>query len=202
MKESTEEQVEAAAQALKAGQAVVFPTDTVYGVGVSMRDAPSPEAIYRIKERDRKKPIAWLVDGPGALDTYGKLVPESVYVLARTFWPGPLTIVVRASDAVPQAFRSNQGTVGLRMPCDPMALDLIKRVGCPLVTSSANLAGNPSVYQADELDPVVLDRVAAVLYDSDEGKSGVSSTVVDCSSGHPVILREGAISIADIMALW
>lgn len=202
MEASTREQVQAAAELLKQGKPVVFPTDTVYGVGVSVRDAESPEIIYQIKERDRKKPIAWLVDGIDALDTYGKLVPEGVYVLARTFWPGPLTIVVRASDAVPEAFRSKQGTVGLRMPRDPMAIELIKQVGCPLVTSSANLAGNPSIYKAEDLDPVVLDRAAAVLYDSDEGKSGISSTVVDCSSGHPAIIREGAITIADIEALW
>lgn len=192
--------IESAAAALRAGKAVVFPTDTVYGVGVAVDYAASPTMIYDIKERDHRKPIAWLVGGVEDLDRYGKLVPANVRQLAKTFWPGPLTIIVRASDEVPHAFRSSTGTIGLRMPRNPTALNLIERVGCPLATSSANLAGGPSPHQADQLDPQLLAKVAAVVQD-DEERSGVSSTVVDCSTGCSVILREGAITIADIQAL-
>ena len=203
MAEANYVNVEGAVALLRAGQAVVFPTDTVYGVGVSVRDAPSPEAIYAAKERSHRKPVAWLVGGVEALDVYGKIVPEDVKSLARTFWPGALTIVVVASDAVPAAFRSAQNTIGLRMPHNPTALGLIEALGCPIATSSANLAGNKPVCAAADLDAAFLAKVAGTLVDeTDEGKSGVASTVVDCSTGHPVILREGAVSLDDIKALW
>jgi len=185
---------------LNAGHAVVFPTDTVYGLGIAVEKAPTPDIIYDIKERDRRKPIAWLVGGIEDLDAYGKVVPEIAKTLARTFWPGPLTLIVRAGDAVPEAFRSPSGTIGLRMPASETARNLIERVGCPLATSSANLAGGPSPRAYDELDPALLAKVSCALRDG-EMKSGISSTVVDCSTGHAVVLREGAITIADIQAL-
>lgn len=203
MAEANYVNVEKAVGLLRAGEAVVFPTDTVYGVGVSVRDAPSPEVIYRAKERSHRKPIAWLVDSVDALGVYGKIVPEEVKSLARTFWPGSLTIVVAASDAVPAAFRSAQNTIGLRMPNNPTALELIGALGCPIAASSANLAGNKPVCAAADLDAAFTAKVAGVVADAtDEGKSGVASTVVDCSTGHPVILREGAVSLDDIKALW
>ena len=93
-----------ALQALMRGEAVIFPTDTVFGLGVSVQHAPSPEVLYQIKQRSEHKPIAWLVDSISALDTYGKDIPSSAYVLAKAFWPGPLTIIVKANEKVANAF--------------------------------------------------------------------------------------------------
>lgn len=192
--------MDAAISELSAGRAVVFPTDTVYGLGISIKAADGPGIIYDIKERSLRKPIAWLVSGKNDLQKYGKVVPESVIALAQHFWPGPLTIIVRASDEVPVAFRSAQDTIGLRMPDDETALQLVRRAGCPLATSSANIAGDRSPKTADELSEDLLAKVQVVLRDN-EPRSGVSSTVVDCSTGHPEVLREGAIKLADIQAL-
>ena len=110
------------------GEAVIFPTDTVFGLGVSGQHAPSPEILYQIKQRSEHKPIAWLVDSISALDTYGKDIPSSAYVLAKTFWPGPLTIIVKANEKVANAFLSERGTVGMRMPGGEIATDLIARL--------------------------------------------------------------------------
>lgn len=188
-----------ALEALREGKPVVFPTDTLYGLGVSVRDAKSPEILYEIKNRPQRKPVAWLVSGVDDLRRYGSCVPEYVFALARIFWPGPLTIVVQASDEVPEAFRSDQDTIGLRCPAGDTALELIAELGCPIATTSANLSGHKPPMSADQLDPKLTDQVAVVLCDQGE-KSGVASTIVDCSQGHPVLLREGSISIEEIRA--
>ena len=196
---------EEAADALKRGQAVVFPTDTVYGLGVSIRATAGPDALYALKERDRGKPIAWLVGSPDDLDRYGAGVPDFARAAAARFWPGPLTLVVRASKAVPPAFRSDAGTVGLRMPGNARALALIRAAGCPLATTSANISWHPAPRSLAAVDPALASRAAAVLADDadvhDAGKSGVASTVLDCTGPRPRVLREGAITLSDIETL-
>lgn len=192
---------EEALAALKSGKPVVFPTDTLFGLGVSVLHAPSPEILYTIKHREKKKPIAWLVGGIEDLERYGKVVPDFAFTLARTFWPGPLTIIVKASSEVPEAFRSAEGTIGLRMPANETAHALIRELGCPIATTSANLSGQKNTIAFDEIDPAIFAAVGAAISD-DEPKSGIASTIVNCASGdHPVLVREGAITIADIRAL-
>lgn len=188
--------------ALKRGDAAIFPTETVYGLGLSIRHATSPQVLYDLKERDCGKPIAWLVSSVEDLDDYGCAVPDFAYILARTFWPGPLTLIVKASDAVPLAYRSAEGTIGLRMPNNQTALELIRGVGCPLATTSANISGFESSSSYEGIDPQLIRRVGTVVADSDDAqKSGLASTVLDCTHEHPVMMREGAVSVADIRAL-
>ena len=183
-----------ALDALRAGRAVVFPTDTVYGLGVSVKHAGSPQAIYDIKRRDAGKPIAWLVGGPEALDEFGRNVPQQARELAERHWPGALTIIVKASDAVPEAFRSQEGTIGLRMPASPVALELIEQLQSPLATSSANLSGEPNPRTAAELDPQLRAAAGAIVED-DLMESGTASTVIDCSQGTITIIRQGGIMV-------
>ncbi|WP_255467456.1 L-threonylcarbamoyladenylate synthase [Raoultibacter phocaeensis] len=195
-----EHNLTAAVAALSAGQPVIFPTDTVYGLGVAVGVAETPEILYDIKERDHGKPVAWLVANPEALALYGAAVPEFACVLARTFWPGPLTLVVKAGANVPGPFQSESGTIALRMPDNELALSLIGRLGVPLATTSANISGQKPPRSFDELDEVLLGRVQVAVRDGSE-KSGVASSVVDCTGDHPVMVREGGVSIADIQAL-
>ena len=188
--------------ALRSGIPAVYPTETVYGLGVAVAFAENPSVLYDIKQREQRKPIAWLVSDASDLDHYGKHVPEFARVLARTFWPGPLTLIVSASDEVPSAFRSNEGTIGLRMPNNEKALELISAVGCPLATTSANISGLKAPKTFGNLSEDVCRQVSAVLRDDDDAnKSGVASTVLDCTGDHPVMVREGAISISDIRTL-
>lgn len=192
-----------ALDSLREGQPVVFPTDTLYGMGVSVRDAQSPEVLYQIKRREKRKPVAWLVSGIDDLTTYGKCVPELAQALARTFWPGPLTIIVRASDAVPEQFRSPEGTIGMRMPSNPEALAMIEALGCPIATTSANFSGVKPPRAFSDIDPELAAQISVLLEDDDMAnpKSGIASTIVDCTTGHAVMKRVGAITIEDIKAL-
>lgn len=181
-----------ATKALRAGLAVVFPTDTVYGLGISVAHAHSPEVLYAIKQRDRGKPIAWLIGSTDDLYHFGKEIPEWARILAQRFWPGDLTLVVRAADTVPEAFRSDAGTIGLRMPHSTYALRLIKALGAPLATTSANRSGAPDVATYDALDSHIAASAGAVIPGWDVVSEGVSSTVVDASSDAPQIMRAGA----------
>lgn len=185
---------ETAVAALKAGKPVVFPTDTVYGIGLSVIHATTPQAIYDIKKRDVGKPIAWLVGSVSALDEYGVDVPGSVHELVSEHWPGALTVIVKASEAVPPAFRSAAGTIGLRMPASEIALSLINAVGNPLATSSANVSGGPDPQRFTDLSPELLAQVPCAI-PFDGMIEGIASTVLDCTGPEPRILRQGRVTI-------
>ena len=185
---------ETAVRALRDGQAVVFPTDTVYGLGVAVLYADSPQILFDIKQRASEKPVAWLVSSADDLLVYGHAVPEYAFDLAQSFWPGGLTLVVKAGDSVPPAFASQAGTVGFRMPNHELARQLIRDTGCPLATTSANLSANPAPVQACEIDAQIMGQVPVVLVEDGPTAIGVASTVVDCTGPVPVILRAGGIS--------
>ena len=190
---------EAVVAALRAGKPVIVPTDTLYGVGVSPLHAPSPAVLYEIKGRPSDKPVAWLVRSEGDIDVYGADVPEYARRLVQAFWPGALTIIVRASDAVPRPYQSQAGTIGLRMPDDELTRAIATEVGCPLAVTSANLSGQPDPHRFEEIDSLLMTRVAAAIDDSRQ-KSGIGSTVLDCTGPTYRILREGSIKNSDIAA--
>lgn len=219
--------LEEATRALAVGNAVVFPTDTVFGLGVSVSAAPGPQLLYDLKHRDAGKPVAWLVEGPEALDVYGRDVPAYARRLAETFWPGGLTLVVRASDAVPAAFQSPAGTIGLRMPASEAALGLIRAAGCPLAVTSANLSGAADTARAEDLDRALVARTAGLYLPGGVAAAGIASgcaeatpsasarfaagdrlvpppasgtasTVLDCTGEAPRVLRAGALTLDDL----
>lgn len=219
--------LEEATRALAVGSAVVFPTDTVFGLGVSVSAAPGPQLLYDLKHRDAGKPVAWLVEGPEALDVYGRDVPAYARRLVETFWPGGLTLVVRASDAVPAAFQSPAGTIGLRMPASEAALGLIRAAGCPLAVTSANLSGAADTARAEDLDRALVARTAGLYLPGGVAAAGIASgcaeatpsasarfaagdrlvpppasgtasTVLDCTGEAPRVLRAGALTLDDL----
>lgn len=219
--------LEEATRALAVGNAVIFPTDTVFGLGVSVSAAPGPQLLYDLKRRDAGKPVAWLVEGPEALDVYGRDVPVYARRLAETFWPGGLTLVVRASDAVPAAFQSPAGTIGLRMPASEAALGLIRAAGCPLAVTSANLSGAADTARAEDLDRALVARTAGLYLPGGVAAAGIASgcaeatpsasarfaagdrlvpppasgtasTVLDCTGEVPRVLRAGALTLDDL----
>ena len=191
---------DAAAKALAAGASVVIPTDTVYGIAVAVGPAASPQAIFDIKQRDAGKAIPLLVADPADLDRYGLDVPAYAHALAAAFWPGALTLVVRASDAIPPAFRAADGTVALRCPNDQRVRELIRRVGAPLATSSANTSEQPAPASIQQLEPRIAQAVAVVV-DGGPCTVGIPSTGVTCTAAAPLVWREGAIPTQEILAV-
>ncbi len=181
------------AAVLQNGGTAVIPTDTVYGIAQSVLSCPSgPAQLFAIKQRDPNKAIPWLVREAGDLDRYGMGITDAARRLAKKFWPGGLTLVVRASDEVPPAFRASDGTVALRMPDCTFVQDLIARLGSPLAATSANISGQAAPASFDEIDPHVLDA-ADIAVRGQATPDGSASTVVLCTDEPPVITRVGAI---------
>ena len=192
--------LEDAALALADGRACIFPTDTVYGVGVAVHAASGPAILFDVKRRDAGKPIAWLIGSIDDLQRYGKNLPSAACALARRFWPGALTLIVEASDAVPVSYASESGSIGLRMPANETTLALIRRTGSPLATTSANISGRAAVSRFESLDEELLASVGCALQDPVESlHSGVASTVIDCTGGDLTLVREGGISFEDLV---
>lgn len=186
--------------ALREGKAVILPTDTVYGLSVSPLHAKGPDTLYQIKQREVGKPIAWLVGDKEALNYFGYDVPLYAQRLAQKFWPGALTLIVKAHPSVPRAFCSKEGTIGLRMPHNQTVLEVIKRLGCPIATTSANISGEEPTKSFAEIEPALLSSVDAWINDNEE-KSGIASTVVDCTGIAPRILREGALTSSLLLSV-
>ena len=137
------EAINLAAAVLRDGGIVVFPTETVYGIGASSASCFGPQEIIDIKARPKNKPLPWLVEDDDALDVYGVDVPEYAHSVARKFWPGAVTIVVKAKDIVAPEFRDDRGTVALRCPDHEVVMELIQASGGPIITTSANTSGKP-----------------------------------------------------------
>jgi release factor glutamine methyltransferase len=195
------EAINLAASVLRDGGIVIFPTETVYGIGAAATSCIGPQEIVDIKIRPAsKKPLPWLVETEDALDTYGIEAPAYAHRLAQHYWPGALTLVVRASDRVGPDFRDERGTVALRCPDYEVVQELIRASGGPIITTSANISGNPAPRSFAEIEPRII-AAADLTLDGGETRHGIHSTVVDCSGAEPVIAREGAIPSDEILAV-
>ena len=144
--------------------------------------------------------MPWLVDGPAALERYGKDVPHSICALAEKLWPGALTLVVPAADDVPPFMRAADGTVALRASASPVVQELIARCGSPLAVTSANTHGKPAPISFDEVEPRILAGVD-VAVDAGETPCRDASTIVAVRDGELQILREGALAVREIRAV-
>src|SRR5699024_100910 len=190
----TENELTKAAQLIQKGETVAFPTDTVYGLGA---DATNEEAVLKIfesKGRPADRPISVLISHVDDLEKYAKGVLPEVKKLAEKFWPGPLTILLKNTHAFAPSVTVGKKTVGLRMPDNPIALQLIEACKVPLATPSANSSGRPSPTLAEHVYSDLEGKIAAVI-DGGETSLGVESTVLDFSNPmEPTILRPGNIS--------
>jgi len=183
---------------LRAGQLVAFPTDTVYGVGAPAFDADAVAAIYTAKQRPPDKAIPVLIADEADLPRIAAAVPDAARVLMARFWPGGLTLVLPKRADVPEIVSSDE-TVAVRIPDLELARALLRLTG-PLAVTSANISGRPSPGTADDVLAQLGGRIAAVL-DGGPCPGGIPSTVVDCVSQPPRVLRAGALSPAALRGM-
>lgn len=186
------------AEIIKNGGIVVFPTETVYGIGVNGLDRNAVEKLYKIKERPLDKPISLLVSDFEMIEKVAQNITEVEYKLMKKFFPGPLTIILNKRDIVPDIVTSGGDTVGIRMPKEEITRKLIEYAGVPIAAPSANISGKPS---GTNLQEIIQEFEGKVDYFIDGGKSkiGISSTIVKVIDEIPYILREGSISKKEIL---
>ena len=186
----------AAAQAVRAGRLVVIPTDTVYGIGGDAFSTAAVRSLLAAKNRGPDMPVPVLVGSWSTIDGLVLGVPKAARELIEAFWPGGLSIVLPHAPSLNWELGATRGTVMLRMPLHPVALELLRDVG-PMAVSSANISGSPPASTADQAQAQLGESVAVYL---DGGPSGepVASTVVDLTGDDPRVLREGAVSTAAV----
>ena len=198
----TEKDVNEIADIIKRGGIVIFPTDTVYGIGVLPEKKPV-ERLYEIKKRDPSKKMIALIDN---LDTVREIVDETEENMKRigkvldTFWPGELTVIFKANKKFTEKFDENMDTVGIRIPENETALKIIKAAGGIVLTTSANISGGEAVNKFEDINEKLLSNVDGVVKDTSV-LTGVPSTIIKYEKGKITLLRKGNIEIEKIKKL-
>ena len=195
----SEEQLPLAAVLLRAGELVAVPTETVYGLACNGLDKHAVESVYEVKGRPAVKPLSLMVPGAVTMDRYCRHIPAQARFLAEHFWPGPLTIVLKARDSVPGIVRAGGETVGLRCPDHPLTLSLLREAGIPFAAPSANPSGQPSPKTAEEVARYFDGKIAAIV-DGGPCGLGTESTLLDMSHTPYRVLRKGALAEETIAA--
>jgi len=188
--------IASAVSALKGGALVVLPTDTVYGIGANAFDSSAVAALLAAKGRGRDMPVPVLVGSWHTIDGLVYTVPRTARELIRAFWPGALSLVVRQAPSLAWDLGDADGTVMLRMPLHPVAIELLREVG-PMAVSSANISGRPAAVTAADARDQLGDQVEVYL-DAGPSAQQSASTIVDLTGAHPRILRVGPVSAESV----
>lgn len=189
-----------AAELLRQGELVAFPTETVYGLGACIFDNSALRNIFTVKGRPADNPLIVHISAPEQAAELARDIPPEFAALAKVFFPGPLAIVLQRNENVPAMVSAGLDTVAIRMPAHPVALQLIAAVGQPLAAPSANRSGRPSPTTVQHVLDDLGGQIAAVL-DGGACSVGIESTVLSLTGNRPVILRPGAITVAEISAV-
>ena len=190
----TDEQLVEAAEILRNGGLVAFPTETVYGLGANALDETAAKKIYAAKGRPSDNPLIAHIASMEDLAKLVEEIPEAGRKLAEVYWPGPLTLIFPKKEIVPYGTTGGLDTVAVRMPSDPIAMRLIRLAGVPVAAPSANTSGRPSPTKAAHVIEDMQGKVDMILDGGDVG-IGVESTIVDVSGEIPMLLRPGAITV-------
>ena len=187
---------------IKNGSVVVFPTDTVYGIG-AIPEKESLNKIYKIKHRDFSKKIIALISNNDILKS---IIDESeenllkIQKILQFYWPGELTVIFKANKEFINKFDETMETIGIRIPKSKIALELIEKVGGILLTSSANLSGGKTVINVEDIDTAIINEVDIVI-EAEENLTGIPSTIIKYEEGKINLLREGNIKFENILKL-
>jgi L-threonylcarbamoyladenylate synthase len=196
---ATDQNIRIAAEHLREGRLVAIPTETVYGIAADATNADAVRKIFSAKDRPADNPIIIHISDFTQLDDVVDEWPASADTLARRFWPGPLTLVLKKAETIPSEVTGGLDTVAVRMPDHPVALALIEELERPVAAPSANRFMRLSPTRAEHIEPEIADRLEMIL-DGGPSTVGVESTVVDCTVDPPRILRPGGVSRGDIQA--
>ncbi len=189
--------VQKAAEILKSGGIVGIPTETVYGLAASAYDDAAIAKVFAAKGRPQDNPLIVHISDMEMLSSVATDIPESAYKMAKAFWPGPFTMVLKKTSAVAQSVSRGLDTVAVRMPCEKTAHDIIKVSGLPLAAPSANISGAPSPTTANHVINDLSGKIDAVVVGND-CEVGVESTVVLMVGEHPRLLRPGAVTLEQL----
>jgi tRNA threonylcarbamoyl adenosine modification protein (Sua5/YciO/YrdC/YwlC family) len=191
--------VKYSAEQIRAGQVLGMPTDTFYGLAADPFNLRAVERVYEIKSRSRHKPLSLLIESVDQAEQLARPLPEEFYNLARRFWPGPLTIIVRAASRLPLKVTANTGNVALRVPNAKIPLAVVKAAGIPITATSANLSGASECTTAQQVRDQLKDRIA-IIVDGGTSPREVASTIVDLTDDDARwrVMREGAIPSQEI----
>jgi L-threonylcarbamoyladenylate synthase len=190
-------EIREAAEALREGGLVAFPTETVYGLGANALDPEAVAKIFKAKGRPQDNPLIVHIADKNDLKRLVKKIPEKATALTDAFWPGPLTLILKKSDIIPEVITGGLDTVAIRMPDNDIALALIKDSKVPIAAPSANLSGRPSPTSAKHVADDLSGRIAYIV-DGGRTRIGVESTVLDLTVEPPTLLRPGGITTKEI----
>ena len=182
---------------IRSGDLVVFPTETVYGIGTIALDSLATSKIYTAKGRPSDNPLIVHVSDFDMLKKCTKEISKIEEKLIKAFMPGPFTLILKKSDIIPNEVSANLDTVGIRMPSNKIANTIIRRAAVPVAAPSANVSGRPSGTNISDIKKELLDKVS-IMIDGGDSDIGLESTVVKVVDNIPVILRPGKISVEDI----
>ncbi len=188
-----------AAQVLREGGLVAFPTETVYGLGANALAPDAVARLYNVKQRPPAQPFSIMVASVADAFPLARDVSDSARRLMTAYLPGPLTVILASSSVVPDIVTAGSGRVGVRVPDHPLARAFVQACGCPVAAPSANLHGQPSPRSADEVLAQLAGRIDIVL-DGGPTRLGLESTVIDMTAEPPVVLRVGAVSVEELEA--
>jgi L-threonylcarbamoyladenylate synthase len=188
-----------AADQIRAGEVLGMPTDTFYGLAADPFNLRAVDRVYEIKSRSRHKPLSLLIESEDQAEDLARPLPDEFYKLARRFWPGPLTIIVKAASRLPLKVTANTGNVALRIPSAKIPLAVVQAAGIPITATSANLSGESECTTAEAVRDQLQERIA-IIVDGGTSPRETASTIVDLTDEEARwrIMREGAISAQDI----
>ena len=189
------EKIDEAVAILKGGGVIGFPTETFYGLGADASNEAAIEKIFGVKGRDFRNPILVVIGEPGQVDLFAGDIPAQARSLMQRFWPGPVTILFRASAAVSPKLTAGSGKIGIRLTSHPIARELARKLGGPLTATSANLSGAPECSTAAEVLSQLEGRIDGIV-DGEITPGGKGSTIVDATVFPVNVLREGVIPAA------
>ena len=192
-----EDQISAAADILRQGGLVGIPTETVYGLGANALDAEAVNKIFEAKGRPQDNPLIIHIPGPQWLPRYCEDVPPLAYTLARKFWPGPLTMILKRKPIVPDATTAGLDTVGMRCPAHPLCRAIIAAADVPIAAPSGNTSGRPSPTTAGHMLEDMDGKIDAIV-DGGPCAVGVESTIIDLTCTPPRLLRPGGVTLEQL----